>query len=106
LKPKYSLLPPTIKHQEPFKSIAKSTIDVSLMTTAASLEDFCDILKRFHNQQRFQCRDDQNNLSPSESQWQAMEMASFNNYKITEIKAEITSLKSKTDLLVGTSHLP
>ncbi len=33
------------KHEEPFKSIAKTTTDVSLLTIEASLEDFKDVIK-------------------------------------------------------------
>jgi hypothetical protein len=33
------------KHVEPFKSIAKTTTDVSLMTISASIDDFQDIIK-------------------------------------------------------------
>ncbi len=33
------------KHEEPFKTIAKTTTDVSLMTISASIEDFQDIIK-------------------------------------------------------------
>jgi hypothetical protein len=35
------------KHDEPFKSIAKSTTDVSLMTIGAIMEDFKDIIRAF-----------------------------------------------------------
>jgi hypothetical protein len=33
------------KHKEPFKTIAKTTTDVSLITISASIEDFQDIIK-------------------------------------------------------------
>jgi hypothetical protein len=33
------------KHEEPFKTIAKTTTDISLITISASIEDFQDIVK-------------------------------------------------------------
>jgi len=33
------------KHEEPFKTIAKTTTDVSLITISASIEDFQDVIK-------------------------------------------------------------
>jgi len=33
------------KHEEPFKTIAKTTTDVSLVTISASIEDFQDVIK-------------------------------------------------------------
>jgi hypothetical protein len=33
------------KHEEPFKTIAKTTTDVSLNTISASIEDFPDVIK-------------------------------------------------------------
>jgi len=33
------------KHEDPFKTIAKTTTDVSLMTISASIEDFQDVIK-------------------------------------------------------------
>jgi hypothetical protein len=33
------------KHEEPFKTIAKTTTDVSLLTISASIEDFQDVIK-------------------------------------------------------------
>jgi len=33
------------KHKDPFKTIAKTTTDVSLMTISASIEDFQDVIK-------------------------------------------------------------
>jgi hypothetical protein len=33
------------KHEEPFKSIAKTTTDVSLLTISSSIEDFQDVIK-------------------------------------------------------------
>ncbi len=36
---------------------------------------------------------------------EAMALSSFNDYRITELNSEISSLKSKTDLLVDVLHL-
>jgi hypothetical protein len=33
------------KHEEPFKTIAKPTTDISLLTISASIEDFQDVIK-------------------------------------------------------------
>jgi hypothetical protein len=33
------------KHEEPFKTIAKPTTDISLLMISASIEDFQDIIK-------------------------------------------------------------
>jgi hypothetical protein len=33
------------KHEDPFKKIAKTTTDVSLITISASIEDFQDVIK-------------------------------------------------------------
>jgi len=43
IKENYALL--LDKHEEPFKCIAKTTTDVSLMTIKAPIEDFKDIIK-------------------------------------------------------------
>jgi hypothetical protein len=77
------------RHEEPFKMIIKTTSDVSLMTIAASIEDFQDIIKALA---------------------QIMEIAtpgkrSFNVYRIMQLNSEILAFKSKMDLLVDISHL-
>jgi hypothetical protein len=43
IKQNYNLL--LNKHEEPFKTIAKTTTDISLLTISASIEDFQDVIK-------------------------------------------------------------
>jgi hypothetical protein len=43
IEDKYNLL--LDKHEEPFKTIAKMTTDISLLTISASIEDFKDVIK-------------------------------------------------------------
>jgi hypothetical protein len=93
------------KHEDPFKTITKTTTDVSLMTISASIEDFQDVIKALPQTTEI-------NL-PGRPKWfialgiaiAAAALSSYNAYRITELNNEISGLKSKTDLLVDVSHL-
>jgi hypothetical protein len=92
------------KHEEPFKTIAKATTDISLITILPSIDDFQDVIKAVPQTTEID--------TPG---WPkrfvaiglaiAMALSSFKTYRITELNSEISALKSKTDLLVDVSHL-
>ncbi len=93
------------KHEDPFKTIAKDTTDMSLLTISASIEDFQDVIKALPQTTEIDL--------PGCPKWfislgiaiAAAALSSSNAYRITELKNEIFALKSKTDLLVDVSHL-
>jgi hypothetical protein len=93
------------KHEEPFKLIAKTTTDVSLMTISASIEDFQDIIKALPQTTEITSPGRPKRFIAIYIAVMAMAMSLFNAYRITELNSEISALKSKTDLLVDVSHL-
>jgi hypothetical protein len=97
------------KHEEPFKTIAKATTDVSLLTILASIEDFQDVIKALPQTTEISAPGRPKQLVAIRLAIGlaivAMAMSSFNAYRITELNSEILALKSKTDLLVDVSHL-
>ena len=84
------------KHEEPFKTIVKTTTDISLVTISTSIEDFQDVIKALPQTTEIE--------TPGRPKLfvaiSDMALSSFNAYKITELNSEISALKSKTDLLV------
>jgi len=93
------------KHEEPFKTIAKATTDVSLLTILASIEDFQDVIKALPQTTEISAPGRPKQFVAIGLAIAAMVMSSFNAYRITELNTEISALKSKTDLLVDVSHL-
>jgi hypothetical protein len=93
------------KHEEPFKTIAKTTTDSSLITIAASIEDFQDIIKALTQTTEVDMPGWPKRFMAISIAIAAMALSSFNAYRITELNIEISALKSKTDLLVDVSHL-
>jgi hypothetical protein len=93
------------KHEEPFKTIAKTTTDVSLITISASIEDFQDVIKALPQTTKIDTPGWPKCFVANGLAIAAMALSSFNAYRITELNSEIFALKSKTDLLVDVSHL-
>jgi hypothetical protein len=87
------------KHEEPFKSITKSIIDVSLAIIEGLMEDFRDIIKALPQKTEISM--------PGRQKWfialgisiAAMAMSTFNTVRITLLNEEISTLKEKTDLI-------
>jgi len=92
---------PLAKHEEQFRSIAKSTTDVSLMTIAASIKDF----KAFPQMTEISAPGRPKHYIALGLSIAVMTMSSFNAYRITQLNSEITTLKLKIDLLMDISHL-
>jgi hypothetical protein len=93
------------KHEDPFKTIAKTTTDVSLMTISASIEDFQDVIKALPQTTEIDLPGRPKRFIALGIAIAAAALSSYNAYKITELNNEISALKSKTDLLVDVSHL-
>ncbi len=93
------------KHEEPFKTIAKTTTDVSLITISASIEDFQDVIKALPQTTEVDMLIRPKRFVAIGIAIAAMALSSFNAYRITELNNEISALKSKMDLLVDISHL-
>jgi hypothetical protein len=93
------------KHEEPFKTIAKTTTDVSLITISASIEDFQDVIKALPQTTEVAMPGRPKCFVDLCIAIAAMALSSFNAYQITELNSEISALKSKMDLLVDISHL-
>jgi len=93
------------KHEEPFKTIAKTTTDVSLLTISASIDDFQDVIKALPQSTEITIPVRPKRFVAIGLAIAAMAMSSFNAYRITEHNSEISALKSKKDLLVDVSHL-
>jgi len=92
------------KHEDPFKTIAKTTTDVSLLTISASIEDFQDVIKATQTTEI--------DLPGRPKRFVALGIAiaaaalsSYNAIWMMELNNKISALKSKTDLLVDVSHL-
>jgi hypothetical protein len=93
------------KHEEPFKTIAKTTTDVSLITISASIEDFQDVINALPQMTEIDMPGWPKRFVALGIAIAAMALSSFNAYRITELNNKISALKSKTDLLVDISHL-
>jgi hypothetical protein len=93
------------KHEEPFKTIAKTTTDVSHITISASIEDFQDVIKALPQTTEVDMPGRPKRFVALGIAIAAMALSSFNAYRITELNSEISALKSKTNLLVDVSHL-
>ncbi len=93
------------KHEDPFKTIAKTTTDVSLITISASIEDFQDVIKALPQTTEIDLPGRPKHFIALGIAIAAAALSSYNAYRITELNNEISALKSKTDLLVDISHL-
>jgi len=93
------------KHEEPFKTIAKTTTNVSLITISASIEDFQDVIKALPQTTEIDTPGWPKQFVAIGLAIAAMALSSFKTYRITELYSEISALKSKTDLLVDVLHL-
>jgi hypothetical protein len=93
------------KYEKPFKTIAKTTTDVSLITISASIKDFQDVIKALPQTAEIDMPGRPKRFVAISMAIAAMALSSFNAYRITELNNEISALKSKTDLLVDISHL-
>ncbi len=93
------------KHEDPFKTIAKTTTDVSLITILASIEDFQDVIKALPQTTEIGLLGRPKCFVALGIAIAAAALSSYNAYRITELNNKISALKSKTDLLVDISHL-
>jgi hypothetical protein len=93
------------KHEGPFIAITKLLTEVSLMTIKSSLEDFRDIIKALPEMMEISMPGRPKRFIALGILIVAMGMATFNTICITQLDAEITGLKSKTDLLLDMMHL-
>jgi hypothetical protein len=93
------------KHEDPFKTISKTTTDVSLLTISACIEDFQDMIKVLPQMTKIPSPGRPKRFVAIGLTIAAMAMSSFYAYRITELNSEISALKSKMDLLVDVSHL-
>ncbi len=85
------------KHEEPFKTIAKTTIDVSLITISASIEGFQDVIKALPQTTEIDTPGWPKRFVAIGLPIAAVALSSFNAYRITELNSKISALKSKTD---------
>ncbi len=92
------------KHEEPFKTIAKTTTDISLLTISASIEDFQDDIKALPQLTEISAPGQPKQFVAIRLAIAAMAMSSFKAYRITELYSEISELKPKMDLLVDIPH--
>jgi hypothetical protein len=93
------------KHEDPFKTIAKTTTDVSLLTILASIEDFQDVIKALPQTTEIDLPGRLKRFVALGIAIAAAALSSYNAIRIMELNSEISALKSKTDLLVDVSHL-
>jgi hypothetical protein len=93
------------KHEDPFKTIAKTTTDVSLLTISTSIEDFQDVIKALPQTTEIDLPGRPKRFIALGIAIAAAALSSYNAYRITELNNKISALKSKTDLLVDISHL-
>lgn len=87
------------KHKEPFKDITKSVTEVSLSTIQGSLEDFRDIIKALPQTTEILMPGQPKRFIAIGISIAAMVMSNFNTVWITQLNAEITTLKAKTYLI-------
>jgi hypothetical protein len=73
------------KHVEPFKTIAKTTTDVSLLTISASIEDFQDVIKTLPQTTEINLPGRPKRFVAIGLAIPAMAMSSFNAYRITQL---------------------
>jgi hypothetical protein len=93
------------KHEDPFKTIAKTTTDVSLLTISASIEDFQGVINALPQTTEIDLPGRPKRFMALGITIAAAALSSYNAIRIMELNNEISAIKSKTDLLVDVSHL-
>jgi hypothetical protein len=81
------------KHEDPFKTIAKTTTDVSLLTISASIEDFQDVIKALPQTTEIYLPGRPKRFIALGIAIAAAALSSYNAYRITELNNEISALK-------------
>jgi hypothetical protein len=77
------------KHEDPFKTITKTTTDVSLLTISACIEDFQDMIKVLPQMTKISSPGRPKQFVAIGLTIAAMAMSSFYAYRITELNSEI-----------------
>ena len=77
------------KHEDPFKTIAKTTTDVSLMTISASIEDFQDVIKALPQTTEIDLPGRPKQFIALGIAIAAAALSSYNAYRIMELNNEI-----------------
>jgi hypothetical protein len=93
------------QHEEPFKANTKSVTDVSLSTIEGSLEDFLDTIKALPQKSEISMPGRPKRFIAISISIAAMAMSTFNTIQITQLDAEIHTLKEKTDCMLDIVHL-
>ncbi len=93
------------QHKEPFKSITKSVMDVSLTIIEGSLEDFHNIIKTLLQKSETSTPSRPKRFIAICISIAAMAMSTFNTVRITQLNEEINTLKEKMDLILDVVHL-
>jgi SHS2 domain-containing protein len=88
------------KHEEPFKTIPKTTIDVNLLTISASIKDYQDVIKALPQTTEIS---EPGRLKRFVAI--GLAIAAPSTHTGSQLNSEILSLKLKTDLLIDISHL-
>jgi hypothetical protein len=81
------------KHEEPFRTIVKTTTDISLITISASIEVFQDVIKALPQTTEIDMPRQPKCFMAIGLAIAAMALSSFNAYWITELNSEISTLK-------------
>jgi len=81
------------KHEEPFRTIVKTTTDISLITISASIEVFQDVIKALPQITEIDMPRQPKCFMAIGLAIAAMALSSFNAYWITELNSEISTLK-------------
>jgi hypothetical protein len=93
------------QHEEPFRAISESVMKVSLATIESSLEDFWDIIKALPQKSEISTPGRPKHFTAIGISIAAMAMSTFNTVRITQLDAEIHTLKEKTELMLDVVHL-
>ncbi len=88
------------QHEEPFKSITKSVMDVSPAIIEGSLEDFCNIIKELPQKSEISMPGQPKRMIAIGISIAAMAMSTFNTFRIAQLNEEINTLKEKMDLIL------
>jgi hypothetical protein len=83
------------KHEEPFKTIAKMTTDVSLITISASIEDLQDVIKALPQTTEVDMPGPPKRYLAVGIAIAAMALSSFNAYRITKLLKRPILLKKQ-----------
>jgi tellurite resistance protein TehA-like permease len=86
------LLPQPTSNEEPLKTIAKTTTEVSLVTISASIEDFQEVIKTLPQTTEIEAPGQPKCFVAIGLAIAVMALSSFNAYRITELNLEISVL--------------